>query len=223
MSALDNVRKRYGVAPRELDDDLQRMSRGDRGCLGDGLAASGAVLGLVGFVLSRLGLVPFPVAFLGIALLVTGFTIGARSQLASSQQRMAALKAGPLVACHVVSHVPYLGEKGTRAGRAIVLFTPDPALAFDGKVLRKTLRRLELALEQPGTLPSPVQEPWIGLCSGKDEFGYARIPDRYTDGAEVWIADVVVDPARLPGNKLSKEQPALAAIVDTTRAFIEHV
>jgi len=222
VSALDTVRKRYGTAPRELDDDLQRMSRGDRGCLGDGLAASGAIIGLVGFVLSRLGLVPFPVAFVGVALLVTGFTIGARSQLASSQQRMAALKAGPLVACHVLRHAPYLGEKGTRAGRAVVLFCPDPAFAFDAKVLRKTVRRLELALEQPATLPTPV-EPWLSLCSGKEEFGYTRIPDRSTEGGEVWIADVVVDPARLPGNKLSTEQPALAAIVDTARAFIEHV
>ena len=222
MSALDPVRKRYGKAPRPLDDDLQRMSRGDRGCLGDGLAASGAILGLVGFILARLGLVPFPVAFVGIALLVTGFTIGARSQLASSQQRMAALKAGPLVACHVLRHAPYLGEKGTRAGRAVVLFSPDPDFAFDAKALRKTHRRLELAMEQAGTTPSP-SEAWMGLFLGKDEFGYARLPDRHTEGVEMWIADVVVDPARLPGNKLSTDQPALAAIVDTARAFIEHV
>jgi hypothetical protein len=221
VSALETVRKRYGAAPRELDDDLQRMSRGDRGCLGDGLAAAGAILGLVGFILSQFGIIPYPVAFIGIAVLITGFTIGARAQLASSQQRMVALREGPLVACHVVRHVPYLGERGTRAGRAIVLFTPDPGLAFEGKVLRKTLRRLELALEQPGSLPA--DEAWVGLCSGKDEFGYAQIPDRFTEGVGVWIADVVVDPARLPGNKLGKEQPALSAIVDTGRAFIEHV
>lgn len=221
MSDLERVRKRYDETPREFDDDLTRMSRGDRGCLGDGLAGGGALGAILTGFAAAYGLLPPILPFVCILFLVAGFFVGTAAQITDTRRRQKALTAGPLVACHVLRAEDYLSEKGRRRGRAIVVFSPDPEVRFDGRFLRKTVRRLERSLEQPGAVVA--KDSAAGLARGIDEYGFHRLPESISEGHEAWIADVLVDPDRLEGGKLGERQPGLTAIVVTDQAFIEHV
>ncbi len=221
MSDLERVRERYEETPREFDDDLTRMSRGDRGCLGDALAGGGALSAILTGFAAAYGLLPPILPFVCILFLVAGFFVGTAAQITDTRKRQRALTSGALVACHVLRAEDYLSEKGRRRGRAIVVFSPEEVLRFDGRFLRKTVRRLERSLEQPGALVA--KDSAAGLAKGVDEYGFHRLPESVSEGHEAWIADVLVDPDRLEGGRLGERQPALTAIVLTDQSFIEHV
>ena len=95
--SLATIRSRYEATPRTLDTDLQRMARGDRGCLGDGLAGLGGVAMVVFGVLASFGLVGWGFMSAGALLLVTGFLMSAAATARSGPLRRKALTDGPLV------------------------------------------------------------------------------------------------------------------------------
>src|SRR5688572_14096477 len=95
--ALAPVRQRYEATPRTLDDDLARMARGDRGCLGDALAGAGG-LGMVVFgVLASLGVLGWGFLIAALVLMVTGFFMSTAAQAKSAPIRRRAITEGPLV------------------------------------------------------------------------------------------------------------------------------
>ena len=218
MGALEKAREAHEATPRTIEGDLVRKARGDRGCLGDGIAGGGAVFTVVVGLLASFGGLPIGLAFVGVGALVVGFVISAVGQSRSGKGRQLALEQGPLVGCHVLRHEEYLSETGRRAGRAVVLFTTDEDARFDAKYLRKTARRLEHALER-----EPGRHPCEALVKGNEDFGYHHLTEGVSDGRSAYVADVVVYPDLLDDGRLGPEQPAFAAIVDTQRAFIEHV
>ncbi len=213
MTDLAPLRDRWEAVPRAPNDDLNRMARGDRSCLADGISAGGAVLTVIIAVLAGFGVVPHITSFLGIAMLVAGFAMGAIAQTKSTGVRRKSLERGPLVACLVV-HAPRELYEGVRtARRAIVLFSVDPALRFDGKNLSKIARKLERFAD--GEIAR--------LAKGELEGGYLRLPEKIAGPQEVYLADVVVYPERLENKVLTKASPSFAAIVDPSANFIEHV
>src|SRR5690606_35868794 len=95
---LDRARDRFEATPRSLDDDdLTRIARGDRGCLGDLLSGLGAVSLVAAMILSALDKIAFAWAYVGVVIWVGGFAWGAVSQSRSGKHRKAALESGPLV------------------------------------------------------------------------------------------------------------------------------
>ena len=75
--ALARARTRFEATPRKLDDEaLDRIARGDRGCLGDVLSGFGAVLLVTTMILGAMDIVPFSLAYVGVALWVGGFASG---------------------------------------------------------------------------------------------------------------------------------------------------
>ena len=218
MGALEKAREAHEATPRTIEGDLVRKARGDRGCLGDGIAGGGALFTVVTGLIASFGGLPIGIAFVGVGALVVGFVISAVGQSRSGKGRQLALEQGPLVGCHVLRHEDTLAESGRRAGRAIVLFTTDAEARFDAKYLRKTARRLEHALDR-----EPGRHPCEALVKGKEEFGYHHLAEGLTDGRDAYVADVVVYPDLLEDGRIGSEQPAFAAIVDPEQAFVEHV
>ena len=80
---LETALARYGSTPRELDDELIRMSRGSRGCLGDALSASGAVLTFVIGIMAVVGIAPASVAIWSVLLAAVGTLRGGSTRPAA--------------------------------------------------------------------------------------------------------------------------------------------
>ena len=79
MRTDEEGRHVYLQTPRTLDEDLKRKARGDRGCLGDALSATGALAAFVLGVTASLGMTPMGWALVPVGVLITGFVIGAVS------------------------------------------------------------------------------------------------------------------------------------------------
>ena len=111
--ALETIRDRFESTPRELDaDELVRLARGDRGCLGDLVSGLGAIVLVGGAILGAMEIVSFNVAYVGVAIWIGGFVWGTYSQTVSGRTRKAALTAGPLV-----SRYPPRGRSGRQSLR----------------------------------------------------------------------------------------------------------
>lgn len=224
MGALAKAREAYEQTPREIDGDLVRKARGDRGCLGDAISGFGAVATVACGLLASLSILPLGFAFVGVGILVVGFVVGSVSQSKSGKERTHALESGPLVGGHVIRMDDYLGVSGRRSGRVTVLFTTDPAARFDAKVLRKCARRLAHRVEQLEQQGGAERDAaWVKLAKGTETFGFESVPDSVGEGIDLWLADVVVYPDLLEDNKLSGEGATLPVIVDPASRFIEHV
>jgi hypothetical protein len=238
--ALARARDRFELTPRKLDDEaLDRIARGDRGCLGDVLSGVGAVVLVTTMILGAMDIIAWSWAYVGVALWVGGFVLGTYSQARSGKQRKAALESSPLVLATVLRDEAWLRRPGKQPGRAVVLFSTTPERRFDREWLEAAAAKLERQLGEPNDDPARV--PLRALLADHLSFGCHRVPDDLrVDDAELWLASVIVHPERLEAGYLGGEDdreaaeqgleidgptrpPALALFVDPAHGFIEQV
>jgi len=239
---LARARDRFEATPRSLDDDeLIRIARGDRGCLGDALSGLGAVTLVAAMILSALDMIAFEWAYVGVAIWIGGFAWGTILQSRSGKQRKGALESGPLVLAVVLRAEEWLRRPGKRVGRAVVMFSNAPDRRFDRAWLEQLATQLEQRLD--GDAGAPDWVPLRALLADRDSFGVQRVPAGLLeqDLAEpLWLASVLVHPERLDGGYLGFEddreageldldldaptrRATVVAIVDPERGFIEQV
>jgi hypothetical protein len=246
--ALARVRDRFEATPRSLDDEqLTRIARGDRGCLGDLLSGFGAVSLVVAVILGAMGRISFTWAYAGVALWIAGFVWGTVSQSRSGARRKQALESGPLVMAVVLRAEAWLRRPGKRVGRAVVVFTTDEQRRFD----RVWIERVALAIET--TLNAKAGGPqWVplrALLVDEDAFGLHRVPqDLLTEAVPeqaeaapaVYLATMHVDPEHLDEGYLGGDDdreageldididaparpPCVIVIADPEREFVEQI
>lgn len=241
---LARARARFEATPRSLDDDdLTRIARGDRGCLGDLLSGVGAVTLVATMILSVLDKVAFAWAYLGVAIWIGGFVWGTVSQSRSGKQRKAALESGPLVLAVVLRAEDWLQRPGKRVGRAVVLFTTDAGRRFDRDWLEAVAAQLEQRLDEAAGSPEWV--PLRALLIDRDSFGLHRVPAELLEPlgssqAPVYLGSLLVHPERLESSYLGGDddhaagerevdldaptRPAtLLVIADPEHGFIEQI
>lgn len=240
-AALDHLRARFEPTPRELqEDELVRIARGDRGCLGDLVSGVGAAALVTSAILGAMGKISFNWTYGAAALWIGGFVWGTISQTRSGKLRRAALEEGPLVQAVVLRSEAWLRRPGKRVGRAVVVFSTAPSRRFD----RDWLDTVAAAVES-----SAKTRAWAQLLTDPDAFGvvglepkdeaFAGLED--AEGLEqTYVAAMHVHPERLEGNYLGYAEdqdaaeagldldaptraPTVVAIVDPERAFIEQV
>ena len=235
-SALQTQRDRLEATPRDLDDDeLVRIARGDRGCLGDLISGIGAIALVSGAILGAMGKISFNWAYLACAVWIGGFVWGTWTQARSGKQRKAALESGPLVMAVVLRRESWLVRPGRRVGRAVVAFTTAPELRFDRAHLDALAAALEAASERAGA------SEWSALLTDDDAFGlhHVELSGAPAADAHIHIATMIVHPERLEGGYLGYAEdqeagekdldldaptraPIVLAIVDPETSFIEH-
>ncbi len=236
--SLARARARFEATPRKLDDEaLDRIARGDRGCLGDIVAGIGALTLVITMVFAAMGMLDFSWAYVGVALWVGGFFLGTWGQARSGRERRAALEAGPLVIGVVMRDQAWLRRPGKQAGRVVVLFSTTPARRFDRDALEADAARLDERIrERPDASElAPLRE----LLSSDDAFGCLAIPRGVLEGeAERWLASVTAYPDRMVAGYLGGEDDieagerdvdidaptraaALVLFVDPARGFVE--
>lgn len=239
--ALARARDRFEATPRSLDDDdLTRIARGDRGCLGDVLSGLGAIALVATVILGAMGTISFSWTYLAVGVWIGGFVWGTVAQARSGKLRKAALESGPLTLAVVVRDEPWLRRPGKRAGRVVVLFTTDEAHRFDRDWLERAAKHLAAELDSNAGAAEWI--PLRALLADPDAFGLHRAPaellaveDR---GAAVYLASMVVHPERFDGGYLGAEDdreageleldidtptrpPTVLVIVDPEHGFIE--
>ncbi|PRP93544.1 hypothetical protein [Enhygromyxa salina] len=245
-STLARVRDRFEATPRSLDDEqLSRIARGDRGCLGDLVSGVGAVSLVVAVILGAMETISFTWTYVGVGLWIAGFVWGTVSQSRSGARRKQALESGPLVVAVVLRSEAWLQRPGKRVGRAVVVFTTAQPHRFD----RDWVERAALAVQD--TLEAKAGgSTWVplrALLVDQDSFGMHRVPpellpeaDPDAEPAPVYIAAMHVDPERLDSAYLGgdddreageldvdidapRRAPHVLVIVDPEHSFIEHV
>ncbi len=216
---LATTRSRYEATPRTLDPELQRMARGDRGCLGDALAGLGGLAIIVFGVLGSFGLLGWGFMSVGALLLVTGFLMSAAATARSGPLRRKALTDGPLVLARVVQGDPALYEPGDAVLPARVVYASTPARRWDGPFLRELGQRLQ-QLQRAAVIPEDQAAAAAVLCDA-NRAETVRLPPSLAGAEEAYLAVVAVDPRRLPGRRL--EDGELTLIVDPASGFAEHV
>jgi len=217
--ALATTRSRYEATPRVLDADLQRMARGDRGCLGDALAGLGGASIIVFGVLASFEVVGWGYMMAGTLFLLVGFVLSAAAQVRSGPVRRKALTEGPLVLGRVVAGDPALYEPSDAVLPARVVFAPAPARRFDPVLLRTLATRLQ-ALQRADTTPAD-QAAVAAVLREPSKVDTVRLPPSLAGDDEAYLAVVAVDARRLPGRRIDSGE--LTLIVDPTSGFAEHV
>ncbi len=217
-SALVQLRRRYESTPRTLDDDLQRMARGDRGCLGDAVAGAGAV-GLIGSgIAGYLGLVGYGPTILSAALLIGGFFLSAANQARSGPIRQRALTEGPLALGRVVRADPALFAPGDATYPALIVFTVDPERRFDAAYLHQVADRV-LALREAPAPPDCAAA--LTMLRDVNQVEVLRLPPALAGPGDAYLGVVCVDPRRLPARRV--EDHLVPIIAAPELGFVEHV
>lgn len=217
--ALAPIRSRYEATPRVLDADLQRMARGDRGCLGDALAGFGSLSIIVFGVLASFEVLGWGFMMVGTAFLLLGFVLSAVAQVKSGPLRRKALTEGPLVLARVVAGDPVLYEPSDAVLPARVVFAADPARRFDADLLRTLATRLQ-ALQRAEVTPAD-QVQVAAVLRDANRVETVRLPSSLAGDDEAYLAVVAVDARRLPGRRIDSGE--LTLIVDPRSGFAEHV
>lgn len=216
--ALAETRRRYESTPRTLDDDLQRMARGDRGCLGDAIAGVGALGILVFGVLGYLGFTGMGPTAVAAALLIGGFVLSSAAQVKSAPLRHRALTAGPLVLGRVLRTDPALYEPGETPHPALVLFAVDEPHRFDADYLRDLAGKL--AALRDGDAPAG-QEGVQARLRDPARADILELPAALSAPGHAFVGTVSVDPRRLPARKI--EADVVPVIAAPGLGFVEHV
>ena len=213
--SLATIRSRYEATPRTLDTDLQRMARGDRGCLGDGLAGLGGVALVVFGVLASFGLVGWGFMSAGALLLVTGFLMSAAATARSGPLRRKALTDGPLVLARVVPGDAAQSGSGDAVLPMRVVFAPTSKRRWDGRFLRELGQRLQ---QLRGTATTPSDQAAVAaVLRDANRVETVRLPPSLAGADEAYLAVVAVDPRRWFADS------ELTLIVDPASGFAEHV
>jgi hypothetical protein len=240
--ALVRARDRFESTPRSLDnEELTRIARGDRGCLGDLLSGLGAVALVTSVILGAMETISFSWTYLAVAVWIGGFVWGTVAQTRSGKRRKAALESGPLVLALVMRDEPWLRRLGKRVGRAVVLFTTDSERRFDRDWLEQLAERLEASLQHS---QAAALIPLRALLADPEAFGLHPVPSELVAPeqreAKIYLASMIVHPEWLEGGYLGAEDdreageqdrdldspnrpPTLAVIVHPEHGFIEQV
>lgn len=217
--ALAETRRRYEATPRTLDDDLQRMARGDRGCLGDAISGLGAAGILVSGVLGYLGVVGLGLTAVFAAMLIGGFVLSAAAQTRSGPARQRALTEGPLALARVLRADQALFEPGDVPHPALVVFAVDPPHRFDAAYLHAVAASL-LALRD-ASAPPAGQADVAAMLRDPNRVEPLRLPPALAGPGEAWLGVVSVDPRRLPARRV--EDHLVPVIAAPALGFVEHV
>ena len=208
-ATIAELRQRYEATPRPLDEDLARIGRGDRGCAGDLIAGVGALGVLVFGVIAAMGAGGWGYMALSAALFVGGFVGSTIHQSRSGAARRRSLAEGPLVLGKVLRSERPLGELGEGFTVATVAFTTAPGRRFDGALLGEVAARLAAP-----TAPALV-------AALRPSAAVRPLAPELCGAAEVFVAEVAIDGARLAAEQAAALEVAL--IVDPPRGFVEHV
>ena len=240
--ALALARARFEATPRKLEDDeLIRISRGDRGCLGDVLSGVGAVFLVAAVILGAMEKIAFTWTYVGVAIWVGGFIWGTIVQSRSGTERKQALESGPLVMAVVLREDEWLRRPGKRVGRAVVLVCLDEARRFDRAWLERAAADIDERLDAEAGGADWV--PLRALLADRDAFGVHAVPADLSadlDATSLHLAAVMVHPERLEGGYLGgdddreagdldldidapKRPPTMLVIVEPGVAFVEQV
>ena len=206
--ALARLEARYAAQPREIDEALAQLARGDRGCAWLAVSGAGVLATAVVAVSSLKGWVSFQWAYAGLAVWIGGTVMGARAQSASEKHRRAAISSAPLVRARVVLCDPYLRAEGRRAGRGLVVFSLERPVERTLAERTRTIEHTELSMVRadrfaPGPRPA-------------SEFGL-------TDDPSIFLGWIMIDPLRLPGHRLEDPHETLLLLADVDRGVIEHL
>ncbi len=230
-TALQKANERYAATPRKLDALLERKARGDRGCIFDVVSGIGILTSFVCLFASQAGLIAFTWTYLGVAMWVISYFMGARAQGVSGQKRRLAMEQGPLAPACVITCETHLKQKGNRrSGRALVLF----AIREDGDFeLSQTQQKLVELLD--GELPEGEGAQLVHLRKALgDEFCFDFVPlepalrkqlglGKVDDEAgRLFLTRVVVDPEQLEEGRL-RNGDAMALIVHLDSQIAEAV
>ncbi|GEM_PF-1908425 len=238
-TALRRTRDHLEATPRSLDNEqMTRLVRGDRGCLGDSLSAFGVVVLVGTLILSGMGMLGFSWVYVGVALFVGGFVVGSVAQGRSGKVRQAALESGSLVLGVVARSAAWLRRPGKRVGRVVMLFTVDPERRFDRGWLEGALAHLET---EKTHLSAALQR----LLDDSDAFECVAVPPEYLPAGapqRVYLGALIVHPERLEGRYLGGDDdreahddgddddldgperaPTVLAIVGPSTGFVEHM
>lgn len=252
--ALVRVRDRFEATPRALDDDqMSRIARGDRGCLGDVLSGVGAISLVIAVILGAMETISYSWTYVGVAVWIAGFVWGTVAQSRSGSVRKQALESGPLVLAVVLRSEAWLRRPGKRVGRAVVVFTTDERWRFDRGWVERMATFIDTTLDAKAGDSQWV--PLRALLVDQDAFGMHRVPldllahaddpenpvnPDDPEPAPVYLATMHVDPERLDEAYLGgdddreageldvdidapKRAPCVIVIVDPERGFIEQV
>jgi hypothetical protein len=210
--------ERWNSTPRELDEVLGRIARGDRGCLPDAVAGTGALLLFAALVMSSLEILGTAWVYVGAGVWVGGFAWGVFAQGRSTRVRRAAMESAPLVLGRVVHCDPHLGEPGKRVGRALVVLSlRDPErLAPEGLVTcAEALRGGPADLERE----APAVHELLG---DPFEIAVVPIPKEIAGRSECFAARVVVFPDRLETGVTGPDE-VIPLVVDPVLRFAEQL
>ncbi len=212
-SEVAELRKRYGATPRQLDDDLQNLAQGDRGCLGDAMAGVGALAIVVFGILAFMAGQGWGYMLIGGVLFLLGYGLSTRARGVSTKQRTRALTAGPLVLAKVVRGPEELWSADTVVAPATVVFCTEPSRAFDRKLLANVCDALKAG----------VADPQLAKLVGQEFIeGVHAIPEALTGGqARVFVATAVINGHRLPAGRLT--DGFVPVIVAPELGFVEHI
>ena len=222
MDEFDELRRRYEVTPRVLDDRLRaRLPEAPSSqttvvpkpsALPPWvwvLVGAGAPLaGLAFFLLLQRGL-PYdklPV-IAGGALVVIG-TLGwlllrSRTRNEGGERRLEELilEQGPLVLGHLVRADERLWQPGAPPGRALVLFSLDPARRFDRTYLDRLVSEIQVL--RGGTMPDmALVDVWRMVNSDKAT-GAVPVPEQVAGNARTHLAAMTVVPKWLERGRLT--------------------
>lgn len=217
--ALAPIRQRYEATPRTLDDDLMRMARGDRGCLGDALTGAGGVGMVVFGVLASFEVLGWGFMIGAVVLMIVGFFMSAAAQARSAPIRRKAITEGPLVYGRVVQGDPALYEPGDAVLPARVVWVAEPARRFDDAYLAGVGHKLQ-ALARQDAAPPELAAAWAVLRE-PSRVETVRLAASLSGEATAYLSVVSVDQRRLPGRRIDDGRVAL--IVDPSSGFAEHV
>jgi len=208
-SEVAELRRRYAATPRALDEDLQNLAIGDRGCLGDAMAGLGAfaiiVFGILAFIAGQ----GWGYMLIGGVMFIVGYGLSTHARGVSTRVRTEALTSGPLVLAKVIRGPDELWSKQTVVAPASVVFCADPERAFDRELLTEVHDRLAGSAEVQALAKDYIK-------------GVYTIPESLTGGqGQVFAATVVINGHRLPAGRLT--DGFVPVIVSPSRSFVEHI
>lgn len=214
------IRARYEATPRRIDDDLEPLARGDRGCLGDLMAGLGALGTAVFGIIAATGAGGWGFMAISAAVFVLGFLLSTIHQLRSARVRRLALERGPLVLARVVRVEPRLREAGAGVGLARVVFSLAPDRRFDADALAAIGGRVR-ALEAGEETDAGAEAARAALAR-RSIAGVQPLAEALVACPEVHVAEVILDKERRGGQALA-EGDLVALLVEPASGVVEHV
>ncbi len=224
MEEFDELRRRYEATPRQLDDRLwSRLREGatatprptaSPGMPGWGLvcaALGGPLAGAVFYYFLRVDTRSYWLLGAAGGLLVIAGAIGyftlhksvpaVQDEAPKKTEEQLILEQGPLVMGHLVRADERLWQPGAPPGRALLLFSTDPAKRFDRTYLDRLVGEIQVL--RGGTMPDlSMVEVWRMVNSDKAS-GSVPVPAQLAGGEKTFLAALTIVPKWLDRGRLT--------------------